>query len=326
MRVWLTMCLLALTTAFAVGAPGSGMVLRVNGSEVVVNRGLQDGVEPGQHYTLMRSGEAVGEVEVTLVDPTTSVARVVSGSPQIGDVMRAGGGVPTSSSGPASAYFTTEQMEAYEESYQERFRSRTATREFTAVSQRPSDPGMDALGWMNVGTLVFSSFNPYGFVGSPQILASTALQAVSGEVFMGDAYQDAQAQITLTYWDETLVDSYSDYTAYRETRGNLQQMVALKSIIYSQKGVDQGHVFEVRIRNTGPVIMQLAPFNFHIFVLVGDQRLQAQRYDQVLDKALNPGEEVLGYVYFPRTSAGAAPVRVALEDILGNREEITFGR
>lgn len=317
----------------ALASPGTGMVVKSSGSEVTLNRGSQDGLAPGTRYLVFRNGQSVGEVEVTLVDQYQSAARLVSGSAQAGDALRAAsvasvGGPPpeTSVSEPVPTVYSAEQLEQYEERYRDKFRGRTAQRTFTAVSQTPrTDSGMDAMMWMNIATLAITSFGPYGFTGSPQIIASTVADSVATNVWMGDYYQDAEVEITLTNWDEPLMDSFSDYTAYREARGNLQQMAAVKSILYSQKGLDQNQVVEVKLRNTGPVIAQLAPFNFHIFLLVDGQRVQCQRYDQILDKALNPGEEVLGFVYFPRLESPGT-TRIALEDILGNSEEIGFGR
>ncbi len=325
-RIFLLTLFLGMT---ALASPGTGMVVKSGGSEVTLNRGSQDGLAPGTRYLVYRNGQPVGEVEVTLVDQYQSAGRLLSGSAQVGDVLRAasvGGPPETSESEPVQTAYSAEQLQRYEERYRDKFRGRTARRSFTAVSQTPrTDSGMDAMMWMNIATLAITSFGPYGFTGSPQIIASTVADSVATNVWMGDYYQDAEVEITLTNWDEPLMDSFSDYTAYREARGNLQQMAAVKSILYSQKGLDQNQVVEVKVRNTGPVIAQLAPFNFHIFLLVDGQRVQCQRYDQILDKALNPGEEVLGFVYFPRIE-GSRTTRIALEDILGNSEEIGFGR
>ncbi len=311
----------------ALANPGTGMVVKSGGNEVTLNRGSQDGMTPGARYLVYRGGLSVGEVEVTLVDQYQSTARLVSGSAQTGDALRtAEGGGPPQEANAVQAAYSAEQLEQYEQRYRDKFRGRTAQRTFTAASQTPrTDSGMDAMMWMNIASLAITSFGPYGFTGSPQIIASTVADSVASNVWMGDYYQDAEVELTLTNWDDPLMDSFSDYTAYREARGNLQQMAAVKSILYSQKGLDQNQVVEVKIRNTGPVIAQLAPFNFHIFMLVDGQRIQCQRYDQILDKALNPGEEVLGFVYFPRLEH-PGPARIALDDILGNSEEIGFDR
>lgn len=327
LRLLLLTLLLGVT---ALANPGTGMVVKSSGSEVTLNRGSQDGMTPGARYQVYRNGQSVGEVEVTLVDQYQSAARLVSGSAQAGDALRAAdlGGPPQDAvvNQPVQTAYSAEQLEQYEERYRDKFRGRTAQRTFTAASQTPrTDSGMDAMMWMNIASLAITSFGPYGFTGSPQIIASTVADSVASNVWMGDYYQDAEVEITLTNWDGPLMDSFSDYTAYREARGNLQQMAAVKSILYSQKGLDQNQVVEVKIRNTGPVIAQLAPFNFHIFMLVDGQRIQCQRYDQILDKALNPGEEVLGFVYFPRLEE-PGPTRIALDDILGNSEEIGFDR
>ena len=53
--------------------------------------------------------------------------------------------------------------------------------------------------------------------------------------------------------------------------------------------------------NRGPGVMQLAPFDWHVYMMdPAGNRIKAERYDEILDKALNAGQEVAGYVYFPR--------------------------
>lgn len=326
LRTWMVILLLS------AAALGQATVVRNNGAEVVISQGIQEGVNPGARFVVVREGQPVGELEVTLVDDHEAITRLVNGEARPGDAVQANGAIPSTGTGgpPSTAVptlsYSPEQLEQYEERYKELYRGRTATHSFTAVSQQQrTDSGTDAMMWMNVGMLALSSFGPGGFMGSPQVIAMTASDMIGQNVWMGNYYQDAEVEISVTSWDERLVDSYSDYTAYREARGNLGQMAALKSIVVSQKGSDQSQVFEVKIRNTGPVIAQLAPFNFHMFLMVDDRRLQCDRYDQMLDKALNPGEEVVGQIYFPRVN-GSGGAHVALEDILGNHEDFTLGR
>lgn len=326
LRVWI---ILLLVTAAALA---DGSVVRNNGSEVVVDQGISHGVNPGARFVVYRGGQPVGELEVLLVDQDEAIGKLVNGEARPGDAIRNGGVLPTTGAGgppvqgmPVTSY-SPEQLEQYEDRYRELYRGRTATHTFEAVNEQTrTDPGTDAMMWMNVASLALTSFGPYGFMGSPQVIAMTAGDMIGQSVWMGNYYQDARLEVSITSWDDRLVDSYSDYTAYRESRGNLGQMAALKSIVVSQKGVDANQVFEVKLRNTGPVIAQVAPFNFHMFLLVDDQRVQCDRYDQILDKALNPGEEVVGQIFFPRLPAGQA-ARVSLDDILGNREEFTLGR
>ena len=325
-RVWL-LCLLLCLAALA-----DATVVRNNGAEVVIGQGVQQGVRPGSRFVVVRDGVPVGELEVTLVDENEAISRLVNGEARPGDAIRANAAIPSTGTGgppnqslPETAY-SAEQAENYENRWKETARSHSRTQTFEAVNQQArTDSGTDMMMWMNIATLGLTSFGPGGFMGSPQVIAMTASDMIGQNVWMGNYYQDAKVEITVTSWDSQMVDSYSDYTAYKESRGNLGQMAALKQIIVSQKGVDQNQVFEVRIRNTGPVICQLSPFNFHMFLLVDDRRVQCDRYDQILDKALNPGEETVGQVFFPRLSGGS-DARVSLDDILGNHEDFTLGR
>jgi hypothetical protein len=310
-------------------ALGEGTVVRNNGSEVVISQGIQNGVNPGARFVVVRDGQPVGELEVKLVDQDEAITTLVSGEARPGDQVR--GTLPnTGTGGPPvalpSAGYSEEQLRQYENRYKELYSQRSATNNFEAASQNAgTDATTDAMMWMNVGTLALTSFGPYGFMGSPLVIASTAGDLIGQQVWMGNYYQNAEVEITVTSWDAPLVEAYADYTAYRESRGNPGQMAALKQIVVSQKGGDQSQAFEVRIRNVGPVMVQLAPFNFHMFLLVEDRKLQCDRFDQTLDKALNPGEETVGQVFFPRLPQGNG-ARVALTDILGNDEDFTLGR
>lgn len=312
-------------------ALSDGTVVRNNGSEVIISQGLQNGVNPGSRFVVYRDGQPVGELEVKLVDETESITTLVAGEARPGDQIRTGGVIPSTGTGgppvasPPSAGYSEEQLRQYENRFKDLHSQRTATHNFEAPSQNPGgDAATDAMMWMNIGMLAWSSFGPYGFMGSPLVIASTAGDIVGQQVWMGNYYSNAEVEVTVTSWDGQLVEAYADYAAYRESRGNPGQMAALKQVIYSQKGGDENQVFEVKIKNTGPVIVQLAPFNFHMFLLVDDRKLQCDRFDQSLDKALNPGEETVGQIFFPRLQGTSA--HIALTDILGNDEDFVLGR
>jgi len=105
----------------------------------------------------------------------------------------------------------------------------------------------------------------------------------------------------------------------------------MRASLYAQKGLDRYVVFNVKLINKGPGTVQLSPFHWHMYVLDAQgNRVKAERYDQVLDRTLNPDQWVEGNIYFMKVDVAGRPllppgkVKVALEDILGDRGEMSF--
>ena len=56
----------------------------------------------------------------------------------------------------------------------------------------------------------------------------------------------------------------------------------------------------------------------------GGSHVKPERYDNVLDRSLNPGQEVTGNVYFPNAEYEAGKMTILLEDIFGDRAQFEF--
>jgi hypothetical protein len=69
----------------------SGMVIRVEGEKIVLNKGSMDSMTPDQELFVHRIGKPVATIKVSLVDSYSSEARVVKLEPEetikVGDVV-----------------------------------------------------------------------------------------------------------------------------------------------------------------------------------------------------------------------------------------------
>jgi len=361
MRNWLVGVGLALVTSGLLAAP-QGAVVRVQGEVVTINRGEQDKVKRGDRWMVYHDGKAVAELQVEQVGEYSSLARItqkLGAAPAAGDLVSSGsptdapvvitparGGPPDDETAPpriasANPPITSpglataprsQNLQELEERYKEMFESRTQSKDFrqTAGSPRSHNdnyPGMDLMNLYSNLDLLFSSFGPGGtFYGDPATLILTAGSNIAGSQARDRLYEavDSQFQIQVTYWDEKLMDAYADYVAVTEGKGSPDKMVQIKNSLFQQKGVNRNRVFEVRMRNIGRVQGQLSPFHWHIFMAgPGGSHIKPERYDNVLDRSLNPGQEVTGNVYFPNAEFEGG-MTILLEDIFGDRAQFEF--
>jgi hypothetical protein len=172
-----------------------------------------------------------------------------------------------------------------------------------------------------------SSFGPGGFYGDPGMLLLSAGMAFTAKQQRDQMFStvEAKVEIEATYWDMPLMERYAQYVAVTSGQTSAAAYRALRNNLVAQKGVADGEVFEVRLRNRGKTKVQLSPFHWHMFLAgPNNSRVAATRYDQVLDRALEPGEEVAGNVYFQKFPTLGDNLVVYYEDIYGDRGSEKF--
>lgn len=340
--------------ALPVLASPEAMVTRLTeGGEVVVNRGVEDQVTPGTHWYVYRNGKPVAELEVELVDSYTSKARVVQGSGvQVGDKVTdkafttapvpaavetpvaastpAGAATPASAATPAAGRTATPSVTAgdAQKSYDKLLAGATRTHTFKGGAQASTDIKIDPLNTLNM-------FTTFGYGGqywmNPWNIISVTGAGAATNVANSTLYKDNQLQIQVTWWNEALLEGYADSMALRENKSSVEDRLAMRASLFAQKGLDRYHVFHVRLANRGPGTVQVSPFHWHMYLTDAQgNRVKADRYDQVLDRTLNPDQTVEGSIYFMKVDVAGRPilppgkVKVVLEDILGERAEMSF--
>ncbi len=347
--------LLLVVAALPAMADSLGMVTScAESGEVVVNRGVEDNVTPGTHWYIYRSGKPQAELEVVLVDSYASTARVVSGGGvRVGD--RISDKVFTSAPKEQKSPIETgkdeeevassiplnqikdrnpgvrpkeETVESTAARYDKMLAASTQSHKFSGGAAEKRKTTIDPLSVANL-------FSAYGYHGSNWANYQTVLPTVINEVDTNLAnrklYKNSLLKIDVTWWSDELMTAYSDMLAFREGRTDQDQRIAMRSGLYAQKGMERFLVFNVKMENSGPGVAQVQPFHWHMYLL-DDQgnRVKAERYDQILDRTLNPGQKVEGNVYFLKVDAAGRPiaagktVRVIFEDVLNEKCEMKF--
>ncbi|MGM9998091.1 MAG: hypothetical protein ACI38Q_01620 [Candidatus Bruticola sp.] len=339
---------------FALALPGladlEGMVVNVAQSgEITVNRGIADNVTPGTRWYIYRNGAPKAEVEAVLVDNYTTTVRVVSGSGVVvGDKITT---KPFASAPKEKKQATAKNIESSipKNQLDPRFKTTPRVKEETAESTEQSyrkalaastkkasfAGGASQMRKASVNpAAVYNVFSGYTTSHGGGLLWQNALSVLPGEVGynvgMKRINKNCCVDIEVTWWGDSLLDSYSDMVAFREGRTSMEQRLAMRNGLYSQKGADKFVVFHIKMKNTGKVNVQIEPFHWHAFILDSQgNRLKPERYDQILDKTLTPGQETEGNVYFSKFDSSGnniadGKVTLVLEDILSERATMKF--
>ena len=196
---------------------------------------------------------------------------------------------------------------------------------------------MQAAQMMNLGVEAYNVYriydlssdiglDPTGFA-SPWWIAASAANMVGNQITqkrMFDA-QKVKLDVEVTHWDDQLVDIRTEVMA-AENGLSLEETLAQKVVMQQKTGVDKYAVFEVRMKNVGKLPAPVGNFKYKMFLLSAEGKPKsASRVDPVLDKTLQPGDEVRGMVYFPKiVAAGQEHLRVAFEQMFGDRGELKF--
>ncbi len=362
-QIPLILLLLGVFTLAAMASPGAMVTRLTDSGEVVVNRGVEDQVTPGTRWFIYRDGKPLAELEVHLVDNYSSRAKVVQGGGvRIGDRIssepfqappaevlaeepsgpdqeleaavaraQAGSSPPAAASRKSSSARSASsppRPEDPEKAWQALLTGSTRTADFAGGAKANRQVRLDPLNTINMFTTI-----GYGGQYWPNIwnMVSVGGAEVTRNVSNSELYKNNKLQIQVTHWSDALLEGYADVMAARENRTTVEDKLTMRASLYAQKGLDRYVVFSVKLMNKGPGTVQLSPFHWHMYVLDAQgNRVKAERYDQVLDRTLNPDQSVEGNIYFMKVDVSGRPllppgkVKVALEDILGDRGEMTF--
>lgn len=351
LRGSLKTCTLLLLSAFILSASASwaevrGMITRVQGDEVVVNLGLQKNMKPGTVlYVYNSQGAPQATVTVVQVDDYSSVVQITSMEPNarlgvgsnVNDTAYAAtppgaapkpspGATTGATTGGGTSTATVDPVKNFESSL------KSHTQIYSFQGGKGGVIKIDATDIINIASTLggMAGQGAYG-IANPWLITTTAFDHYERYNTTARMNQKARSTLEIVYWDEALTGAYANYYVYKETYLDPAKKEEVRQSLLAQKGVSSSAVFQVRIRNKGPGTLQLAPFDWHLYLLDPEgNRVKAERYDEILDKAMNPGQEVQGYVYFPkRDPLGrpyvGTPVTVLVEDIFGERATIRWG-
>jgi hypothetical protein len=342
-RRLLAALLLCVATVHPALAEVRGMVTRVSGEEISINIGQQKNAQPGmQLYVYDSMGKPVATVRVVEVDDYASRVQILGLEPRsslsVGNTVTDTAFTPTP---PGSAPATAATPSATPSSEgTPPAKAVDPVKNFEAVltahtqmySFKGGKGGAIKVDLGDVLNIVSSVGIGNGSIGisNPWLITTTAFETYERYSHSARVNQKARSTIEVVYWDEALTNAYADYYVYKETYLDAAKKEEVRQSLLAQKGVQSSAVFQVRIRNRGPGLLQLAPFDWHVYLLDAEgNRIKAERYDEILDKALNAGQEVQGYVYFPKRdplgrSYVGEPVQLLIEDIFGERTTVKW--
>jgi hypothetical protein len=322
----------------------TGMLVRVEGDRLVLNAGIDKNMQPGTELYVYRSGQYLAKVRIEQVDEITSILSILSLEPgvllRIGDVVKdappaAGGtqpeGVPAltpSQEAPKSLPKYKNEKEV-SKAFARKVVEKTKIYFFKSTSsvKGPEVP-IAEIANLVAGAQSFGSAGAYA--QNPWLTAQVALDTIGSLRYRQQFGSKSRSRVELTYWDQDLTDCYTSYYAFKEVIP-ADQLEETRSRMYAEKGIDNFLVFYVKVNNSGNTVMQLAPFKYHVYLIdYQGNRVKAEKYDEILDKALNPNSQVEGYIYFPRFDSVGNPytqggvVRLSLEDIAGESTELVW--
>jgi|GEM_PF-1189455 len=348
----------------------NGMVTLIQEDSIKINRGLSQGVQADMEFFIYRLGKPIAKIKVYQIDDYSSWGRALYMAPgeavKIGDVVTSEALAPSFAVGPepetsfqipppgapapplaaAPAFSPPEgtpqptksvssspppllRPEDVTKRYEKKCKQNT--RRFSVSLKGKGSISISPFDVLNLlsTTGVFtgglsSSVNPY-------YLGSIGADMYSKYQYSKGQSQGASSSIDVVYWDNEMADVYSDYVCLKEACTDEAMRQSVRKDVYNQKGLDKSIVFFVIINNKGPGVMQLAPFSWHFYLLAKDgTRIKAEKYDEVLDRALNPNADTNGYIYFPRYDVngqsvlGSGSVKVQLEEIMGKKQVLEF--
>jgi hypothetical protein len=325
-----------------------GMVTRVQGEDIQVNLGVDKNIKPGQKlYVYDAMGHPVAVVTVTQVDENASRVQIVSMEPgtslslgnQVSDAPYTPAplpahtpvaATPTASPSPPTSTSSGKAVDPVK-NFGAELKSHTQIYSFRGG--KGGAIKINAIDVLNiVSTLGLTPAGASGYIMNPWLVTSTAFDTYNTYTATAKANQRARSYIQLIYWDASLASAYADYYLYKEQVTDPVRREEMRRSLMAQKGVQSSAVFQVKIRNMGPGALQIAPFDWHCYMIdPNGNRVKAERYDEILDKALNPGQEVDGYIFFPRRDPVgkpyvANPPTLQIDDIFGERATIKFSQ
>ncbi len=317
-------------------ASPAGFVIRVEGERIIINRGMMDSVKPGDRFVVMRAGKSVAELQVEDVGQRESkavIAQQFSGEPVLaGDALSLS--APTTSevvpNKPKALTPVSISGEEARQHYEDLLRGRVHSKEFvqqwSGKAGNPKPPLQDVESIVVLNSLIDVAYGAWW--GPVDLLLQSANQAAANRYYRDHLSRDfaARIEIEVVHWDQELLEAYCRFQAAQNGVRSVEELNTLRNQMMREKGLDQNDVFQVRIRNSGELNVELSPFHWHMFTSAPNgKRVAATRYDPILDRKLTPKQEVMGYVTFPRVP-DRDELTVYLEDIYGDQGEFSFSR
>ena len=318
-------------------ASPAGFVIRVEGERIIINRGMMDSVKVCDRVVVMRAGKTVAELRVEDVnqrESKTVIAQQFSSEPVLaGDALSLTAPSTGTEVGPTRPKVLTPVTLSGEEArqtYEELLRGRVESKEFVQQWSGKAGNPKPALGDVESIVVLNSLIDAAqgAWWGPVDLLLHSANQAAANRYYRDHLSRDfaARIEIEIVRWDQELLDAYCRMQAAQNGVRSAEELNALRNQMIREKGLDQNDVFQVRIRNSGELNVELSPFHWHMFTSApGGKRVAATRYDPVLDRKLSPKQEVMGYITFPRVPERDG-LTVYLEDIYGDQGEFSFSR
>ncbi len=332
------------TASFADQGALVGVVVEAVGDRVVLNRGIEDGVRVGQTWTVVQDGRQVGKVTIESLRER-SASGVLEGEAKAGALMALGENQLPAVARRSLSRESQQQLQQrkapterslnrMKDQYRTALNRRTQSRGFSTPTpirhQNTFTTGLEAYNLYSIYDYTATRFDPTGsFVGNPLTMAALAANFFQRQQLSNQMWdsQKVRLDVQVTHWDEALVDLQTEVMASEEGL-SVQETLARKIQRLTERGADRYAVFEVHIKNVGQLPAQLEPFKYRVFLMDAEgQPIGVSRIDEALDKTLRPGDEVRGFLYFPKIVVqGQKELRLAFEQMFGDRGTLVFSQ
>lgn len=332
--------------------PTQAVIIERQGDRAVINKGVEEGVKVGQTWELgdakfvvesLREHSASGRLEGDA--GVGAIANLDKDAPKVAAAQREKSRGSRQSRQPREKSAAEIQraadrsLDAVRKKYRNALGRRTESRGFVTQASGAGIPGMNTQMALNTGLEAYSLYQLYdvsnaigldpvgSYINNPLMIATSAVGMYERNRMLNQTLETMRVRVDVeaTLWDEALVDLQTEVAA-AEAGWSVQDTLNKKVQNIVEKGVDKYIVLEVRIKNVGQNPAPLEPFKYRIFMMSAeDQPIAASRVDPILDKNLQPGEEIRGMVYFPKiVAAGQSQLRIAFEQMFGDRGTLTF--
>ena len=309
------------------------VVLERQGDRVTINKGADEGVQVGQTWHL---GKAKMVVEVTREHSATGT---LEGEATVGTIASLGKEAPRVAADDVRERMNSKRqsneqsLDSLRKKYRRALSGKTESHGFvTPVSgqyNQTFNTGLEAYNLYSLYDITNSiGLDPTGsYISNPLILATAAAGMYQQNKMTNELYESVRVRVDVeaTLWTDELVDLRTEVQA-AEQGLSVQDTLNKKVQNIVEMGVDKYVVVEIRVKNVGQNPAALGPFKYRVFLMSAeDQPIAASRVDAVLDKTLQPGEEIRGMAYFPEiVAAGQSKIRIAFEQMFGDRATMTF--
>lgn len=323
--------------------PLQAVVLDSQDERVVINRGIEDGVKVGQTW-IVGNGDRTGAVVIEEAREHSSSGRL-HGRAEVGSLASLGTEAEAKglmAEARAKEQLTTRsgqgsrELKSARDKYKRTLSSHTESRGFV-TQLAGAGTNLQTAQLMNLGVEAYNVYRLYDLTqsigldptgyASPWWIAASAVNMVGSQLTqknMNDSHR-IRVDAEVVYWDEQLADAQAEVKALEQgfsLADTMTEQVANRQRI----GVDKYTVFEVKLKNVGKLPAATQNFKYKMFMMSNEERpISASRVDEVLDKTLQPGDEVRGMIYFPKiVAAGQTHLRVVFEQMFGDRGEMKF--